>query len=98
MNFLYILFAAYIFAVNSCAFFLVKRQYEVWESGDTSARKNDGKLILVAMLGGAAAVYATMFILRYRLSNIFLMISMPVLAVVNIYCFFLGFRGIYLFI
>ena len=53
---------------------------------------------LRAALGGAAAMYATMFILRYRLENCLLMIALPLLAVVNLYCFYLGFRGIALFL
>lgn len=98
MTFLYVMLAVYIFSVNFSAFFLVKRQYGEWVSGDETYSKSDGKLILAALLGGATAVYVTMFILRYRLSNLLLMILMPVLAVINFYCFFLGFRSIYLFL
>lgn len=97
MTFLYVMLAVYILAVNFSAFFLVKRQYAEWESGDTAYTKSDGKLILAALLGGATAIYVTMFLLRYRLSNLLLMILMPMLAVLNFYCFFLGFRSIYLF-
>ena len=39
-----------------------------------------------------------MFALRYRLSDILLMIGLPVLTVLNVYAFFLGFRGIYFLI
>ncbi len=97
MTLLYVILCVYILAVNFSSFFLVKRQYEEWESGDPTARKTDGKLILAALLGGAGTMYVTMFILKYRLSNLLLMILLPVLTVLNIYCFFLGFRSIYLF-
>ncbi|MDE7158516.1 MAG: hypothetical protein K2N74_02980 [Clostridiales bacterium] len=98
MTFLYVLLTVYILSVNFCAFFLIKRQYEAWEAGDTAVGKSDGKVILVALLGGAIAVLASMFIFKYRLSNVLFMIAMPVLSVVNLYCFYLGFRGIYLFL
>lgn len=97
MTFLYIILAIYILAVNFASFILVKRQFEEWEAGDTTARKSDGKIILAALLGGASAIYITMFCLRYRLSNLLLMITMPVLAALNLYCFYLGFRSIYFF-
>ena len=98
MTFLYLLLTVYILSVNFCAAMLVKRQYNAWEAGDTAVGKTDGKVILAALLGGAVAVFVTMFILRYRLSNLLFMIAMPVLSVVNLYCFYLGFRGLYLFL
>ena len=97
MIFLYVLLGMYILSVNFASFILVKRQFEEWEAGDETARKTDGKIILAALLGGAGAIYISMFCLRYRLSNLLLMILMPVLAVVNVYCFYLGFRSIYFF-
>lgn len=97
MIFLYVLWGIYILAVNFASFMLVKRQYEEWEAGDETARKTDGKIILAALLGGASAIYVTMFCLKYRLSNLLLMILMPLLAALNVYCFYLGFRGIYYF-
>ncbi len=96
MIFLYVLLTVYILAINFYSFRLLKTQQEAWDSGEKIG-KNDGKLILAALLGGATAIYVTMFILRFRLSNLLFMILMPLIAVVNFYCFFLGFRGIYYF-
>lgn len=95
MTILYICFAVYIFAVNFYAFRFLKTQKEGYETDGEI--KGDGKLLLAAILGGAIAVYASMFILHYRLGNLFFMIFMPLIAVLNVYCFVLGFRGIYLF-
>ncbi len=95
MIFLYVLFAVYILAVNFYSFWLLKSQRDDFEAGGDAYKQQDGKLMLVALLGGAATIYATMFVLRYRLSNLLLMVGLPVLAVLNVYCFFLGFRGIY---
>ena len=94
MLLLYILFAVYIFAIKFYAFRLLKPQREDWEDGK-SFQKSDGKLILSAIMGGAIAVYVSMFCMKFRLSNLLFMIVMPLLAVLNVYCFFLGYRGIY---
>ena len=94
MIFLDILLIVYILAINFYSFRLIKTQKESWDGGE-KINKNDGKLILAAFLGGAAAIYVSMFIMRFRLSNLLLMILLPLVAVINFYCFFLGFRGIY---
>lgn len=94
MSILYVVFSVYIIAVNLYAYRLVKMQYDDFGDGKKTAL-GDGKLILAALLGGAAAVYCAMFALKFRLENFALMILMPLFAVLNFYCFFLGFRGIY---
>ena len=93
MTILYVLFAVYIAAINFYSFRLLKTQRDSWEDGNPL--KGDGKLILAALMGGAIAAYVTMFVLRFRLSNLLLMILMPLISVLNVYCFYLGFRGIY---
>lgn len=93
MTFLYVLFTVYILAINFYSFRLIKTQCEDWESGIEN--KQDGKIILAAILGGAATIYTTMFILRFRLNNLMLMIVLPILAVINIYFFIIGYRSIY---
>ncbi len=95
MTILYVSFTVYILAVNFYAFRFLKSQKESYEAGGEI--KGDGKLLLAAVLGGAIAVYASMFAMHYRLGNLFFMIFMPLIAVLNVYCFFLGFRGIYMF-
>ncbi len=95
MTILYVCFAVYILAVNFYAWRFLKTQKESYETDGEI--KGDGKLVLAALLGGAIAVYVSMFMMRFRLGNLLLMLFMPLAAVLNIYCFFLGFRGIYLF-
>lgn len=95
MTILYVCFAVYILAINFYAWRFLKTQKEGYETDGVV--KGDGKLLLAAILGGAIAVYVSMFFLRYRLGNLVLMIFMPLLAVLNVYCFVLGFRGIYMF-
>lgn len=93
MILLYVLLAVYILAINFYAFRLLKTQREDWEDGKAFS-KSDGKLILSAFMGGAIAIYISMFLMRFRLSNLLLMILLPLVAVLNVYCFYLGFRGI----
>ena len=96
MVLLYILLTVYILAVNFYSFRLVKTKRDELEAGGEPS--GDGKLLLAAVLGGATAIYACMFAMQYRLGNLLLMIAMPVLAVLNIYGFYLGYRSVWLFL
>lgn len=92
MVLLYIIFGVYIAAINFYAVLLIKSQRD--EYGETDSRvRGDGKLILTALLGGAIALYLSMFIMRYRLKNLLLMILLPVAGVLNVYFFVLAFRS-----
>lgn len=92
MILLYIIFIVYILAINFYSIMLIKAQRD--EYGDNQAPKTgDGKLILAAILGGAIALYVSMFIMKYRLKNLLLMIILPVLGVLNVYFFIMAFRS-----
>ena len=92
MVLLYIIFGVYIAAINFYAVLLIKAQRN--EYGEKESRvSGDGKLILAAILGGAIALYVSMFIMRYRLKNLLLMILLPVIGVLNVYFFILAFRS-----
>jgi len=71
MILLYIVFIVYIAAVNLYAVMLLKAQRD--ENGENEKPVGDGKLILCAIMGGAIGIYATMFILKYRLKNLLFM-------------------------
>ena len=92
MVLLYILFAAYIAAVNLYSVMLVKSQRDE-ERDEEKPHRGDGKLILCALLGGAIGVYAAMFAMKYRLKNLPLMVLTPVIAVLNIYFIFVAFKS-----
>ena len=93
MVLLYIIFIVYILAVNFYAVILLKSQRDESCGDETQKTSGDGKLILTAILGGAIGIYVTMFILRYRLKNLLLMILMPVIGVLNVYFFIAAFRS-----
>lgn len=92
MILVYIILSVYIAAVNCYAVMLLVSQRN--EYGDNPAKPaGDGKIILAAILGGALAVYVSMFIMRYKLKNVLFMILMPVIAVLNIYFFYLAYSS-----
>jgi len=93
MLLLYIIFIVYILAVNFYAVMLLKTQRDEACEDESKIKSGDGKLILTAILGGAIAIYVSMFIMKYRLKNLLLMILMPVIAVLNVYFFIAAFRS-----
>ena len=56
-------------------------------------KTDDGKLLITALLGGGAGVYAAMFLMKFRTDSMLLMILVPVIIVLNFYLFFLLFRS-----
>ena len=58
-----------------------------------TTEKTTGKLCITGLLGGAITIYACMFALKYKRSDLLLMVLMPLLGVVNIYLFVLLFRS-----
>lgn len=90
MFILTILLIVYVLAVNFYAFLMMKRLKEVDES---QQKASDGKLALTAALGGAITIYVCMFVFKYRLNNLFLMVLMPLLGVVNVWLCFIAIRN-----
>ena len=85
---LFVLVTVYILAVNFYGFRLVRSQCEEGGRGEVV------RMLFTAALGGALAQFITMLVLRFRLKNLVLMIALPLLIVLNGYCFFLIFRAI----
>lgn len=89
LMFLKILLIVYLLAINVYSFILIKTQKSAKEQGKPS--ESDGKLFVAGAMGGATSIYLAMFIFKYRLSNLFLMVAMPVLIAVNVYLVILCF-------
>ena len=93
MLLLYIIFIVYILAVNFYAVMLLKIQRDETCEDESKISSGDGKIILTAILGGAIGLYVTMFIMKYRLKNLLLMILLPVIGVLNVWFFVAAFRS-----
>ena len=88
--FIKIIVAVYFVAINVYGFFLIRLQRKEHEEC-AEKQISDGKLFIAGALGGATGVYLAMFVYKYRLDSLFLMVSMPVLITVNIYVLIFGF-------
>ena len=98
MLMLYIILATYIAAVNVYSVMLLLSQRNEFLSDEDKLHSGDGKLLLSALLGGAIGIYVTMFITRFKVKNMFLMIALPVIGVLNVWFFVLAFRSGFTFI
>ena len=87
-----ILVAVYYLAINVYSFLLLRSQKISEENSDCS-KVRDGSVFIAAILGGALGIYVAMFVLKYRMRSLMLMVFMPVLIVFNIYLIVVGFAN-----
>lgn len=98
MVLLYIVFAAYIISVNVYSVMLLLSLRNDAMYDEDKQNSGDGKLLLSALLGGAIGIYVTMFITKFKLKNMLLMILLPVIAVLNVWFFVIAFRSGFTFV
>ncbi len=91
---IYVIMITYIIAINFYGILMLHFQKKSRQNGDEeNITISDGKLMIAGLLGGATGIYLFMFIFKYRLKSLFLMVLMPVFIAVNIYFFILAFRN-----
>ena len=56
-------------------------------------QKYISKLCITGALGGAITIYACMFIFKFKRNDLFLMVIMPLLGVLNVYMWVLLFKS-----
>ena len=84
--FIYVLIIVYIIAINVYGVMMLRFQKKARENGDDeNLMVSDAKLFLTGFLGGATGIYVFMFIFKYRLKSLFMMVFMPVLIALNVY-------------
>ena len=107
MIILYVLLIAYILAVNFYAFTLVKtlRDEEIKAETERQAqpiapqttpqepKRYMSKLFVTGLLGGAITIYVCAFLFKWKRTELFLMVVMPLLGVLNVYLWVLLFRS-----
>lgn len=93
MLLLYIILIVYILAINFYSILLLISLKKEFMTEDKKLNAGDGKLLLAAVLGGAIGIYVTMFITKFKLRNMLLMIALPVIAVINVWIIILAFRS-----
>lgn len=86
----YIVLTVYILAINFYGVLILRFQKNAREKGDDeSLIITDGKLLLTGILGGAIGIYVFMFIYKYRLKSLIMMVLMPVFIAINVYIIYL---------
>ena len=108
MILLYILLIVFILAVNFYSFLYLRSLTKAEKEDEPQAQseietdspmqnkkvsKLDWKLLLSGALGGAITIYVCMFIFKYKLKDLLLMLVMPVLAAANGYLWFILFQS-----
>lgn len=82
----YVLLAVYILAINLYGALMLNFQKKAREDGDEeNITISDTKLLLTGFLGGATAIFIFMFIFKYRLKSLVMMILMPLFIALNVY-------------
>ena len=90
---IYIIAIVYALAINVYGVMILKFQKQSRENGDEeSLIITDGKLLLTGFLGGAVGIYVFMFIFKYRLKSLVMMVVMPLFITLNIYALYLLFN------
>ena len=90
----YILVITYVIAINLYGILMLKFQKKAREDGDEeNIGISDTKLIITGLLGGALGIFVFMFILKYRLKSIVMMVLMPLFISLNAYLIFITING-----
>ena len=82
----YVITVVYLVAVNFYGIMMLRFQKKARENGDEETiAVSDAKLLFTGLLGGETGIFVFMFIFKYRLKSLFMMVAMPVLIAVNVY-------------
>jgi len=91
---IYVLTIVYLLAINLYGILMLHFQKKARQNGDEeNIGISDTKLLLTAVLGGATGIYIFMFIFKYRLKSLVMMVFMPVMIALNVYIVVMAVRG-----
>lgn len=81
----YVILITYVLAINFYSILILHYQKKYKTENDEKLKVSDFKLLLAGALGGATGIYTFMFIFKYRLKCLYLMVIMPVLIALDVY-------------
>lgn len=91
---IYVITIVYILAINLYGILMLRFQKKDREENEqTRPSVSDTKIMLAGLLGGATGIFVFMFIFKYRLKSLFMMVLMPIFIVLNVYMIFAFFNG-----
>lgn len=89
----YILSITYLVAINFYGILLLFFQKKESEEYCENKKINDMQLLFTGLMGGAVGIFTFMFIFKYRLKNMPLMILLPLFIALNVYVIIVFFTG-----
>lgn len=89
----YVVLIAYLVAINVYGILMLHFQRKAIRECNEEKQVSDSKLFLAGLLGGALGIFVFMFIFKYRLKSLFLMVIMPVFIALNVYLVIALFRN-----
>ncbi len=81
----YVIIIVYLLAINLYGILMLRFQKKSVENDDQNAKVSDAKLYLSGLLGGALGIFVFMFIFKYRLKSLFMMVLMPIFIALSAY-------------
>ncbi len=94
--FVKIITLVYVVCVNVYSFLLVRQQKNARERGENKIK--DVRLYVSAILGGGIGIYTAMLCLKYRLTNFFLMVLIPLFICATVFLVIIAFINDFWFI
>ncbi len=97
---IYVILIAYLISINFYGILMLHFQKKSRQQGDEeNITISDGKLMIAGLLGGALGIFVFMFIFKYRLKSLFLMVIMPIFIALNVYLLIMAFNtGFWLYV
>jgi len=91
---IYVITIVYFLAINLYGVLILRYQKKESEYKDDNEKTiRDSRLMLTGLLGGATGIFVFMFIFKYRLKSLFLVVLMPIFIVLNVYMVLALFNG-----
>ncbi len=92
----YIVLIVYILAINLYGILILNYQKKSKIENNENLKVSDFKIMLAGALGAATGIYTFMFIFKYRLKCLYMMVLMPIFIALNIYGIIIMFTRVFI--